>query len=78
MTIWRAALGATPKERCARPRGAVLWKAHLRGCPTLGPHNIGLEAATETESGGFPEEVIRSAGAAATFAEGAECGAAVR
>ena len=32
----------------------------------------------EAESGGFLEEVVHSAAAAATLAEGAECDAAVR
>ena len=48
-----------------------------RVAPRWDPHNIELEVVTETESGGFLEEVILSAAAAATFAEGAECDAAV-
>ena len=48
---WQAVLGPAPEVRCARRRDATLWKARRQGCPTLEPpHNIELEAVTETES----------------------------
>ena len=48
-----------------------------RLAPRWDPHDVELEPITETERGGFLEEVIHSA-AAATLAEGAERDAAVR
>ena len=59
-------------------REAVLWKARLQGCPTLGPKRRRTGSRNrDREWRGFLEEVVLFAAAAAT-SEGAERGAAVR
>ena len=58
--------------------GCLLEGASCRVAPRWDPHKVELEAVTESESGGFLEEVVHSVAAAATFADGAECNAAVR
>ena len=74
----RAVLGAAPEVRCARRREAVLWKARLQGCPTLGPKRRRTGSRNrDRERRGFLEEVVLFAAADAT-SEGAERGAAVR
>ena len=67
-------------RKCVTPRGDRLssGKCVCGVAPRCDPHGVELEAMTEAESGGFLEEVVRSAAAAATLAECAECDATVR
>ena len=61
------------KVRCARQREV----ARPQGCP-MNPHDVELEPVTDTERGGFREEVVHSPAAAASFAESAQRDAADR
>ena len=62
-------------RKCVTPSGDRMFsgKCVCGVAPRWDPHNVELEAITEAESGGFLEEAVHSAAAAATLAEGAEC-----